>query len=104
MHLQIHQAIITLRRKLKTHGKRHCHFLRSIRVHDQSYESKPKGVVVLPNGMLLMLLMSFAYKVENVRIVEIFLNAIVRSSHFLAKTIYSQLPSKLVFIIGYDMK
>src|SRR4026207_2192684 len=103
MHLQIHQAIITLRRKLKTHGKRHCHFLRSILAHDQSYESKPKGVVVLPNGMLLLLPMSFAYKVENVRIVEIFLNSIVHSST-LGKTIYSQLPSKLVFIIGYDMK
>lgn len=70
-------------------------------MHDQSYESKPKGVVVLPNGMLLMLLMSFAYKVENVRI---FLNAIVRSSTLGENNLLSQLPSKLVFIIGYDMK
>jgi len=47
MHLQIHQAIITLRRKLKTPGKRHCHFLRSIQAHNQSYESKPNGAVGL---------------------------------------------------------
>jgi hypothetical protein len=62
------------------HGKRHCHFLRGILAHNQSYESKPKAVVFIPNGMLLLLLMSFGYKVENVKIVEIFLNAIVHSS------------------------
>jgi hypothetical protein len=80
MHLQIHQAIITLRRKLKTPGKRHCHFLRSIQAHNQSYESKPKAIVDLPNGKIFLLLLLFAYEVENVRIVEIFLNDIVRSS------------------------
>jgi len=35
---------------------------------------------VLPNGKLFLRLLLFAYEVENVRIVEIFLNAIVRSS------------------------
>ena len=51
-----------------------------------------------------LLLMSFAYKVENVKIVEIFLNAIVHSSTLGKNNLLSQLPSKLVFIIGYDMK
>jgi hypothetical protein len=35
---------------------------------------------VFPNGKLFLLLLLFAYEVENVRIVEIFLNAMVRSS------------------------
>jgi hypothetical protein len=35
---------------------------------------------VFPNGKLFLLLLLFAYEVENVRIVEIFLNAIVCSS------------------------
>lgn len=43
-------------------------------------KANQKAVLVIPNGKLFLLLLLFAYEVENVRIVEIFLNAIVRSS------------------------
>jgi len=43
-------------------------------------KANQKQLWVLPNGKLFLHLLLFAYQVENVRIVEIFLNAIVRSS------------------------
>lgn len=85
------------------HGKRHYHFLRSIQAHKQSYESNPKEVVVLPNGILHLLLMSFAYKVENVRIVETFPNAIVYGST-LGKSNLHSIAFQTSFYNWVDMK